>query len=422
MLSKLYQISRLDWMLFFSVVVVVSLVYSPFVLSIGMIGLLVTALLEKKDSERGFPLKFRTSLRQEWQHFWRKPIFWVPTIFFFLPLIGGFYSEDWNYLFRRLKLKLPLLLLPFAFFVLPNIERKHYLGLYYFLVALLSITCIGIGINYLLHFDAINELILKGQSIPVPRNHIRFSLMMAIGIVAGFYLWIEKFVWKYKWERNLILGMTIFLFVFIHILSVRSGLLVLYLTIGVLLLQYIVNSRRFGLGLMGLVLLLGTPMLAYFMIPSFKAKIDYARWDAKMYLEGTGSEYSDSERMLSYQIGWSIVKENPIFGVGTGDLKQEVKQRYLQQFEPDKKYKMPHNQLLSVWAAHGLCGLQVFLWAYFYLLFKNKNYQNGLFLSFMLIIFLSFMMENTIENSIGLGIFAFFLLWNLKYSWFLKIL
>ena len=417
MQSKLAQISRVQWMLFFCVVIITSLIYSPFVLTLGMIGLLLTAVLDRKDVAQTGKSKFafRKDLKIHWKQFLKEPVYWIVMLFFLLPLIGGFYSADMDYLFRRLKLKLPCLLLPFAFFILPKIERRQYLGLYYYLVVILSISCVGIGVNYLLHFDAINEALLKGQAMPVPRNHIRYSLMMAIGILAGIYLYREKFVWKYPWERSLILGLTIFLFIFIHILSVRSGLAVLYISLVFFLLLMMYQKGPYLMGMIGLVLICAVPLLAYQFVPSFKAKIDYARWDFKMYMEGTGEHYSDAERMLSYQVGWSIIQDHPIIGIGTGDLKPEVYRRYAANFPDIDHPKMPHNQLMSMWGAHGIIGLVIFLVAFFYPLFYKQNYREFLFASFLCIIFLTFMIENTIENSIGLGIFIFFLLLNIKY-------
>lgn len=163
-------------------------------------------------------------------------------------------------------------------------------------------------------------------------------------------------------------------------------------------------------------------------------------------------------------MGMEIGNEHPIVGVGAGNLRQEVKARYAAQYPEMEQIRMPHNQLISVYAGTGLVGLSVFLFAFFYPFFSRKvesrksgSRENSkenqasaipldtstsrpttydlqtsppkifdlqtsqdkafnLFLAFHVIVFASFMVENTIENSIGVGFYAFFLLLGLQHS------
>ena len=121
-MNQLLQTTRLQWTLFFGAMIVVSLVLSKFMLSVGMIGLLLVAILERPldTATDRFSIQIRKDLGQQWQSFWKHPHFWVLTLFFILPLLGGLYSEDWVYSTRKLRLKLPFLLLPFVFFLLPK--------------------------------------------------------------------------------------------------------------------------------------------------------------------------------------------------------------------------------------------------------------------------------------------------------------
>ncbi len=155
--------------------------------------------------------------------------------------------------------------------------------------------------------------------------------------------------------------------------------------------------------------------MAYFTVPSFKLKIDYAVWDYKQFVQGMGSHYPDSERLVSMQVGLQIGNEHPLFGVGAGDLDQSVKSVYQSQYAGKYNFRMPHNQLLTVYAGTGALGLAVFLWAFFFPVFYKKNYRNPLFLSFHAIVFMSFLMESTIENNFGVSLYLFFLLIGLNY-------
>lgn len=393
--------------LFLLVLLLFSLIYSRYLLSVSMLGLMGTLFLE--EGPTGLRLGLG-SWRGALQGIRRQPALGACMVFFGIVLIGGLYSSDTGYWLERLRIKLPLLGLPLAFAAAPRLSRRQLSALLYFWVGLLVLTCLGVGVHYVLHFSEIQEGIKRGQAVPVPTNHVRFSLMMALGVVAAGWLYLQRFSFRYRWEPWLLGGVGLFLILFMHLLAVRSGLAVLYATLGFLALRAAWLSRRWQLGAGALALLLGLPLLMYLALPSFKAKVGYVMWDLKMHLQGQGESYSDSERITSLQIGWEIFRENPWLGVGPGDLKAEVHRRYARKFGPDKRPFMPHNQWLSIAAGSGLAGLMLALAAFFYPLFHQGNYRRLLLLSFHLILFLSFMVENTIENAVGVGLYAGFLL------------
>ncbi|MEL7020442.1 MAG: O-antigen ligase family protein, partial [Bacteroidota bacterium] len=336
-----------------------------------------------------------------------------------------------DYWMERLRLKLPFLLLPFAFYQLHNIIQKHnighrygqshhsfYDGVLYVLLLLMTVSCIGIGVHYWLNFEEINLAIQQGRAIPTPRNHIRFSLLLAISIISGGYLYAKKYIYRFDWERTLIACCTTFLFIFIHILSVRSGLLALYMALFALLVRFILIKKRYWIGLAGIVALTALPVASYYIVPSFQKKINYAVWDLRTYYAGKGANNSDSGRLVSLQVGWELAQRNMLVGVGAGNLRREVKNIYRQQFPAVTEPKMPHNQWVSVLAGTGILGIIIFGIAFFVPFFYNAHYRQPLFLGYYIIVFTSLLMENTLENSMGIGLYCFFtlLFLNLQYE------
>lgn len=397
---------------------IVSMVLSAeFILSIAMIGLLVLALFQMELDGPKINIRWRDNLKENFQKYKAyRPWLWV-SVPFLIVLITSIYSSDWDYTLGRLQIKLPFLVLPFAFASMPKLGKKEIYATFYFLLFSMLIASLYVGANYVANFEEINDLIDKGQPMPTPSNHIRFSLTLAFTIIAGIALWWDNFYFNSPKERYFIGFATLFLFVFIHVLSVRSGILAAYIALFVVAVQYGFRHKKYLL-IGGMVLALGTiPVTAYYTIPSFQTKINYAKWDVQQYLEGKGKFYSDSERLLSLEIGWKIAKANPILGVGAGDLKKEVYAVYdSPEFEGIwNRKKMPHNQFLSIWAGAGILGLLLFIIAFFYPLFYKNNYRNPLFLALHAIIFMSFLMENTIENNFGISLYLLFLLLGLNY-------
>jgi O-antigen ligase len=255
----------------------------------------------------------------------------------------------------------------------------------------------------------------KGGHLPTPSNHIRFSLTLALTILGGMALWVEKFFFSRPAERWVTGGMTLFLFLFIHLLSVRSGILAMYLAMLVLALYFIFSRKKYLAGIAGIVGLLALPFAAYLTLPSFQRKVDYARWDYQQYLQGKGGEYPDAERLISIKVGLEIGNTHPVFGIGAGDLREAVKEKYKSKYEGFYNFRMPHNQLVTIYAGAGLAGLALFLASFFYPLFYRKNFRQPLFLALHAIVFMSFLMENTLENNFGVSMYLFFLLIGLSY-------
>lgn len=394
--------------------VILGMVYSPFLLSVSMIGLGVIAIFSCKNGR----LIINPKLRENTKSYLYSKVYLVISISFFLVLISGLYLDEGNfsYWLERIRLKVTFLLFPFVFYSIPTFSKRSFFIIFYFLVVVIFFTGIAITSYYVLNFEETNVLLLQGQPMPTPRNHIRLSLLVAYSIFAGFYLFKQKFYLKYRWESKLLLVISGFLLLFIHLLSVRSGIAAFYITAFILILRYAWINKKIFSGFLVIGLLTSLFFLSYLTIPSFKAKVAYSLYEQKIRQNNQNSlEYSDGARLMSIKIGLEIGNEHPVFGVGAGNLKQKVKTRYLK-YPQIEDVKMPHNQFVTIYAGSGLVGLIFFLFALIYPLIFQNAYKSFLFLSFSIIVFLSFIVENTIENSIGIAFYLFFLLLNLNYQ------
>lgn len=389
---------------------------AEFVLSVSMIALLLLALFQLKIDGPKVSLTLRDTLRENLRNYWQHKAWLAVSVPFLLVLVSWLWSTDMGYTLERLRIKLPFLVLPFAFAAMPPLRKREVFTILYFLLVIMSIISAYVLVNFIANFDAVMADLGRGGHLPTPSNHIRFSLTLALAILGGSVLWAEGFHFaEQKRERWLIGGMTLFLFVFIHVLSVRSGLVSLYIALLALGAWFVLVKKRYLLGLAGIAGVALLPVLAYLAVPSFKAKVDYARWDYLQFKQGIGRDYPDSERFASMQVGLDIGREHLLLGVGAGDLKQAMKNRYDTGQAGDYEYIMPHNQLVTIFAGTGLVGLGLFLAGFFFPLFYQKNWQNPLFLALHAVIFSSFFVENTIENNFGVSLYLFFLLVGVKY-------
>lgn len=384
------------------------------IISIPMIMLVLIALIEVQypsENNGRFAVQLRPNIVQRLQD--KKYWFWI-AIPFLLVVLSMPYSEDWDYLIERLRIKLPFLILPFAFAVTPPLKRKelHLIG-FAFIGIMLTVAAYVL-FNYFNNYEIINLRITQGKPIPTPSNHIRFSLSVAIAVLVS-----GAFTSHFYNKKNKVLAgvfglVTLFLVIFIHILSVRSGLLALYAAIGSMTLLWIWKSKKWLLGSTVLLGLIALPFLALQFVPSLQKKAQYAQEDLKGMLSGNTKSYSDGERLISWRAAFQIIKENPIIGVGAGDLKQEMKNKYIEQGNPEM-FKRPHCQWISIAVANGIIGVILFAIGFFVPLFSRKNYQVYLLLALHIIFFLSLLPENTFENNYGVSLWLFALLIGLNY-------
>jgi O-antigen ligase len=365
-LKRLLQnITAIEAFPFWAILLVQALVWSRFLLSASLWGIGAVAIAYILQKEGGF------SWRKNWEILLENKVYLILMLPFFTVLISGLWSEDIDYWLSRVRIRLPYIALPLALVLLPPLSKKVIFTVFYAFLIVVSINMLVVLINFVFHSD----LIIKhlGQGIPMPflKAHIVYSLMTAFTIMLGWELWTQRFYVKYPSESKFILVMTVFLFIGMHIISVRSGLLALYICLFVKSLLFLVKYKKYGLGFSGLGLIIFLPLLAYSTIPSLQNRINYAIWDLSHYAKDESFQKSDSERIISLQMAWQVVKEHPILGVGSGDLMHSIEEKYAVQY-PDFKVKEPHNNFLFVWLSTGLLGLMAFLFSFLYPLFCKK--------------------------------------------------
>jgi len=344
----------------FLCLMIYSIYYSLFLLSVASIGFSAIALY-----------KFVTEKPQIDKSVARP--FFVIMLVFVATFVTGINSEDLAHWVRHLRMKLPFVFLPPAFYILrkPVSQQFDKLCMLFFGLALVSTIPILIQFGDL---ESMVALIKKGQSLDTPVDHIKYSLYVAFSILIAMIFFIEKrFTFKYSKQALLFGG--IYLFVFLHLLAVRSGLAVFYLTTFILLLRYAVLLKKPILYLL-LLVLIAAPFAAINFVPTLKKKIEYMKYDYAMYLKGEGKNLSDAERLYSYDVGFEIFKESPILGSGFGDLKKLSVEKLKSKYQLDNN-KYPHNQFLFILAGGGIIGFILFLIGMCYPIFYFRKKQDS---------------------------------------------
>ncbi len=375
-----------------------------------MFGLGALALLTWQGQKAKF--KLDRTLWDRLASFWQYPLWWVITLHFVVVLLSGYYSDDTQFWLARLRIKAPFLLLPMAFYLLPTITRHTYRTMHASLVIVMVISTVPILGTILGDPQAILERLADGKSIETPGNHIRYSLLIALGAVSAFILWVQKFSIHRKWEPTLWLVLGVYLFLFAHLLAVRSGLLALYAALFLLACIGLTKRIKWRWSLLAIGILIASPLASYLAIPSLKTKMEYTIRDFENNLDGKWSGFSDAQRIRSVEGGLHLGLKHPWVGVGAGDLRSEMQSYFLTHLNKTS-FLLPHNQFVTLFASCGLIGLILFQFALFLPLIRFL--QEPLLLSMQVIIILSLLVENTFEVSSGVAIYIFYLGAGLNY-------
>ena len=272
-------------------------------------------------------------------------------------------------------------------------------------------------LQYLQDFEAINLGYKEGQVIPTPIMHIRFSLLVVIAFVCGLLFYGGKYYWKSPLERSLVLAFTIFLFLYVHILAVRTGLVALYGVVLVLIFRYIILQKRFYLGFFLVLSLMLGGYGALQTLPTLQNKVGYMLYSLDAFRKGENlAVLSDSYRLANIEAGIHIGNQSMAIGVGMGDLLDET-QAYLINNYPDLAGEifLPQSQYVVIYAGMGLVGLFLFLWATNALLWYRNGYRHFFMVSFTVITTLAFVVGHLVEVQRGTAMFLIFTLMGIRY-------
>ena len=126
--------------------------------------------------------------------------------------------------------------------------------------------------------------------------------------------------------------------------------------------------------------------------------------------EGNPNNHSLLERFEYWKAGLSIVSRNYIMGVGVGDTDDAFKSYYKQSSTllTEKNKHRSHNMYLTVFITLGVVGISLFMAMHILFIQLNLKKKNVLASAFIVVILLSFLIEDTLETQTGITFYALF--------------
>jgi hypothetical protein len=357
------------------ILMLAALMISRAFLSLTMMGFLVLTLLHP-------------NIISQLKEFARSPLLVSMVFLFLIPAISGLWSSDPREWSRVVQVKLPLLLLPISFAGNWRFTQRQWLVIGYCFLFFVATACCWSLWEYALNKESIQESYLRAKTIPVPLDgdHVRFSWLICIAIMQAMLL----FIGSGSKAQKFILGITMAFFViYLHILSARTGLVLLYIFLLCFGFYRLMKQRKQGLALIAALILIS--IAGWFVFPTLQNRIKYIAYDFSFVKSNSNQAgYSDANRILSLKAAWDVLQKYP-WGVGAGDIRHEINKWYASNTpgirEEDKLYPS------SEWLVYG-----------------NTGGWPGV------MAIACFMIETSLETQFGIFIYSFFVL--MWWKWF----
>ena len=401
-------------------------------------------------------------------------------LFYLLHLAGMLWTEDITHGFDDLRVKASLIAIPLIICSKPIPTASTIRNLFLLFVLTLTVTSIYNFTIYTFIREGFNDI----RDLSRLGSHIRYGILIALGIPVLFELKSHYPKWKYLF---LLVGLW-FLF-YSYYSQVLSGIVSVLIVVFGTILWKLFQAKKYiwGLGIISIFIVLTASTILYLMIPikyketpsqnyfSLKEKwekrsdipfdsLDLRKQKLSNTLEryllsknlpisGAGAlklsdqdirnielGYADInetksgimarlygvrfqihnannpnghsilERIEYWKTGLQVIKENWVFGVGTGDKKiamEEMYKRKDSKLLPERRLRA-HNSYITFCLTFGFFGLLFFFYVLFnFLMFQLKNQSLFGFL-FICVTIITFIFEDSLETQMGVSFFALF--------------
>ena len=365
--------------------------YSPFIVSLATVLSFVFLLIDYK----------RIAFMPKWIQYTSLGILSITVL---EAGLSGFHPIS----IQKFTLILGFCFVLFAGFHFYTFKKKW---LIHFLLVLASVVCI-VNIfavsNYLMHKTELDQMLLQSKSIPILNmHHIHFGIINAVTIVGLVgVLFLHNLDTRIT---RIALFLSVLIFISLHILSSRTGLIAFYMGCFSALVVYTKQSNSLKTLAIGLGLFIAITFISYNFSTSFHNKVSNSIEDIQSW--GKGDEINHKSmamRIEAYKTCIDIIKKEP-FGTGSHMLEESMQSQYIDNHTVlYKENRMgPHNQFLEYGVKYGILGVLLVL-LFFYSLVRELDLTlpNVALIS---ILFVAMIFESLLERQASLFFIALFI-------------
>ncbi len=336
------------------------------------------------------------------------------SFLYILYLIGMTYSNNLEYGREDLEIKLSLLVLPLIFSTLDKAvltKKEGFNVLSFFVTGCFTGTLLLLGHSWYNetwnHMD--NAFYYGNLSWFFHPTYLSMYLSFSVAVLAWYIISGEVSIRPLL--KIILILLSIYFLILIILLSSKAGILSLALVMVFFSSILIIKNKNWITGLIFLVTSLLTLYLGLQFFPYASGRMSVARESVSedSSIKSDKAE-STAERIMIWKSGLEIIHEHMLFGVGTGDVKDELLLKYKQcNIAPAFEKKLnAHNQYIQTFLSIGIFGFLLLLSMMLLPSLIAIRQEQHLYVIFLLIFALNIAFESMLEVQAGVVYFAFF--------------
>ncbi|WP_158607207.1 O-antigen ligase family protein [Pontibacter oryzae] len=355
----------------------------------------------------------------------------VQAMIFFSVLILVSFALSYNLSqgINYLTLRLPLVIFPVSLGLLQlsaTFKEKALLTFAY-ITTLVCVLCFGYALYNYFILGRADAMYNDNLTLLIGHQSVYVALLVNFAIYIFLYLLLFR---KVSFRAGVFCSI-LFLTGISYLLGSRINLAILLVMCVGISIYYILNKKLFVHGVaLFIALVVGAfivfkaePLMLnrYKELAYSKFEYDHIGTESHYFMELTPDQWNGTNfRLAAWNCGWELFKENPLIGVGLGDKKEELIQKYKQKdfYFAIETNKNVHNNYLDILYSMGLIGFAFFLLAWvIFPLIEAVKYHDILALMMLITLALAWVTEIYFDRSVGgmiSGFFVVFLLTDKK--------
>ena len=327
------------------------------------------------------------------------------AVMYAVYLVALIWSNNYPFAYRDLLLKSPLLLFPLCLFAsdsllftnrrLFNLAYAFLTGCLLYALYVLYVWVCKVGIDGIW-----SSFHISGSGWVAHHSYISMCYLLAIAIV--LFILIEKN--PPMWVK-LLLVLAAWIFIFqVIVLASRTAWIVSALLLLVSFVYLVIQTFRGRLKPLLLVVFVLLSLITVFFVRSVPSANNRCLQTFQRVKEARDLRTADI-RWYIWESSLDVIEEHPIWGVGTGDVRDSLTEKQREAGIPSFN---SHNQFLNTWVAVGIFGLLAFVVLLLMSLWRSFRYKSLLYFVFLLIIIGNCLTESILEKQMGLVFFVYF--------------
>lgn len=358
---------------------------------------------------------FEMDFKNKFHRIIKKPQFYyfiAFTSFYLIHYLGFINTSNFEFAQFDAEIKMCFLLFPILLFStnLDFINQKKLKNIFLAYIIGCFISFAISVINSLILYYKTNEIMWFFYvyiSYFYHSSYISMYIVFAIGLIC--YLLIENKI-RIKIFKIILILLAIIFSAYIILLSSKAGLISLIISVCLIYIYLVIKRRKVLQYSLYFVLSISIIYLGINSIPKSINRLTPALEAVRAEKRDINMEDGTVQRIEIWKCSAELLKDNPVLGVGTGDVKDELFRKYDEKgMKFAKSFKLnSHNQYLQTSAALGIIGLISIIAMFLIPLifaFRNKNF---IYLFFLIIVGFSILVESMFENQAGVLFYTFF--------------